>query len=80
MTRKQAEDVRWVAAEVADLAILLQSHGLGHLAKRLNSVQQELQYIPRNLPVPRNRECVSGEIIFLESYRRYSANPSTAQA
>jgi hypothetical protein len=70
MTRKQAEDVRWVAAEVAHLAILLQSHGLGHLATRLNSVWQELQYIPRNVPVPPDRERTSGEIIFLESYRK----------
>jgi hypothetical protein len=80
MTRKQAEDIRWVAAEVAHLAVLLQSHGLGHLANRLHSVQQELQYAPRNKPTSPDMGYRSGEIIVLENYRRRSVNPSATRA
>ena len=80
MTGKQAEDIRWVAAELAHLAVLLQSHGLGHLANRLKSVQQALQYVPQNKPGLPDMERASGEIIFLESYRRRSVNPSATQA
>jgi hypothetical protein len=70
MTRKQAEDIRWVAAEVADLAVLLRSHGLGHLANRLNSVHQALQYAPQGHARVRREEGASCKIISLDSFRQ----------
>jgi hypothetical protein len=69
VTRNQAEDVRWVADEVADLAVLLRSHGLDHLANRLRSVQQALRYVPPSAPRIRGEKGASSKIIFLEKYR-----------
>jgi hypothetical protein len=43
MTDRRVEDILWVAEEVADLAILLHSHGLRHLASRLDQVHGALQ-------------------------------------
>jgi hypothetical protein len=80
ITRKQAEDIRWVAAEVLHLAVILQSHGLGSLANKLNAVEQELRYAPRSRAAAPEGENVSGKIVFLESYRRCSVNPSTPEA
>lgn len=76
MTRNQAQDIRWVAAEVADLAVLLRSHGLGQLANKLTSVQQALQYVPRSRPRTLDQPVASGKVVSLESYRRQSASPS----
>jgi hypothetical protein len=71
MTSRRAEDILWVAEEVSDLATLLHSHGLGHLASRLDQVHGALQSIHtgscRN-PAPRTRTN-SANVVVLESFR-----------
>ena len=42
MTSRRAEDILWVAEEVADLATLLHSHGLKHLASQTGSGTQRI--------------------------------------
>jgi hypothetical protein len=80
MTRNQVEDIRRVAAEVADLAVLLRAHGLGHLANRLHSVQQALQYVRRNTQPRIDDQGVPAKVILLEKYRRLSVNPAEPRA
>jgi hypothetical protein len=71
VTNNQAADIRWVANEVADLAVLLRSHGLGHLARTLTSVQQALQYVPLTQPPPLKQAVRMGDVISLERFRRH---------
>jgi hypothetical protein len=40
---KAIEDIRWVASEVNDLAILLRVHGFGTLAGKLDAVRKALR-------------------------------------
>lgn len=71
VTNNQAADIRWVANEVADLAVLLRSHGLGHLARTLTSVQQALQYVPLTQPPPLERAGRIGNVVSLERFRKH---------
>ena len=72
MTRRRVEDILWVAEEVADLAVLLRSHGVGHLASRLDQVHSALQSMHvaswRN-PTLKNRT-KSAKVVVLESFRK----------
>ena len=72
MTRRRVEDILWVAEEVADLAVLLRSHGVGHLASRLDQVHSALQSMHvaswKN-PTLRNGS-KSAKVVVLESFRR----------
>jgi hypothetical protein len=71
MTSRRAEDILWVAEEVSDLATLLHSHGLGHLASRLDQVHSALQSMHpsscRN-PTPKARANCA-KVVVLESFR-----------
>ena len=40
---KAVEDIRWVASEVNDLAVLLRVHGFGTLAGKLDAVRKALR-------------------------------------
>jgi hypothetical protein len=72
MTSRRVEDILWVAEEVADLAVLLRSHGVGHLASRLDQVHSALQSMHiaswRN-PTLKNRT-KPAEVVVLESFRK----------
>jgi hypothetical protein len=71
MTSRRAEDILWVAEEVADLATLLHSHGLTHLASRLDQVQSALQSMHTaawRSPLPKTRKN-AGKIVVLQSFR-----------
>ena len=72
MISRRAEDILWVAEEVADLAVLLRSHGVGHLASRLDQVNRALQSIHvaswRNF-TPKN-PTKSANVVVLESFRK----------
>jgi hypothetical protein len=41
--RTAIEDIRWVASEVDDLAVLLRVHGIGTLADKLDAVRKALR-------------------------------------
>jgi hypothetical protein len=72
MTSRRVEDILWVAEEVADLAILLHSHGLSHLASRLDQVHSALQSVhtaSRRNPTRKNGT-ISANIVLLESFRK----------
>jgi hypothetical protein len=72
MTRRRVEDILWVAEEVADLAVLLRSHGVGHLASRLDQVRGALQSMhvaSRRNPTLKNRT-KSAKVVVLESFRK----------
>jgi len=72
MTTNRADDIRWVASEVADLAVLLHAHGLKHLAFKLNVVQEALRAVARPAFVEQksfhNRRTY-GKVVRLESFR-----------
>jgi hypothetical protein len=42
MTIAKSEDVRWIADELADLAVLLRVHGINDLADHLDAVRRAL--------------------------------------
>jgi hypothetical protein len=71
VAKNQAADVHWVANEGADLAILLRSHGLGHLARTLTSVQQALQYVPLTQPAPLVQVGRISNFVSLERFRKH---------
>ncbi len=72
MISRRVEDILWVADEVADQAVLLHSHGVSHLANRLDQVHSALQSMHvaswRN-PTPKNRT-KSAKVVVLESFRK----------
>ncbi len=71
MTRRRVEDIRWVADEVADLAVLLRSHGVSHLASRLDQVHNALQsmQVASWNPTQKNRT-KSAKVVVLEFFRK----------
>jgi hypothetical protein len=71
MTRRRVEDIRWVADEVADLAVLLRSHGVSHLASRLDQVHSALQsmHVASWNPTQKKRT-KSAKVVVLESFRK----------
>ena len=72
MISRRVEDILWVADEVADLAVLLHSHGVSHLANRLDQVHSALQSMraaSRTNPTLKNRTR-SGNVVALESFRK----------
>ena len=82
MISRRVEDILWVAEEVADLAILLHSHGLSHLASRLDQVHGALQSMRaaswKNSSL--KNHTMSGEIVKLESFRkRLQRYPAVSQ-
>jgi hypothetical protein len=72
MISRRVEDILWVADEVADLAVLLRSHGVSHLASRLDQVHSALQSMHvaswKN-PTLQNRT-KSAKVVVLESVRK----------
>jgi hypothetical protein len=72
MTSRRVEDILWVAEEVADLAVLLRSHGVGHLASRLDQVHSALQSMHiaswRNSTLKNRTK--SAKVVVLESFRK----------
>jgi hypothetical protein len=72
MISRRSEDILWVAEEVADLAVLLRSHGVGHLASRLDQVHSALQSMHvaswKN-PTLRNGT-KSAKVVVLELFRK----------
>jgi hypothetical protein len=72
MISRRVEDILWVADEVADLAVLLRSHGVGHLASRLDQVHSALQsmhFASWRDSTLRNRT-KSAKVVVLESFRK----------
>lgn len=72
MTSRRAEDILWVAEEVADLATLLHSHGLRHLASRLDQVHSALQsmHIGSCRIPPLKTRANSAKVVVLEFFRK----------
>jgi hypothetical protein len=72
MISRRAEDILWVAAEVADLAVLLRSHGVGHLASRLDQVHSALQsmHVASWKNPPLKNVTKSAKVVVLESFRK----------
>jgi hypothetical protein len=72
MTSRRVEDILWVAEEVADLATLLHSHGLNHLASRLDQVHSALQSMHaasrRNSALKTRPN--SAKVLVLDSFRK----------
>jgi hypothetical protein len=72
MISRRAEDIVWVADEVADLAVLLRSHGVSHLASRLDQVHSALQSMHAaswKNPTLKN-VTKSAKVVVLESFRK----------
>lgn len=72
MISRRAEDILWVAEEVADLAVLLRSHGVGHLASRLDQVHSALQsmHVASWKNPPLTNVTKSAKVVVLESFRK----------
>ena len=70
MTRNQAEDINWIADEVADFAVLLNSHGLDHLARKLDLVRHSLRLLPYGRASSFGKWDTPGNVIILERCRR----------
>jgi len=72
MISRRAEDILWVAEEVADLAVLLRSHGVGHLASRLDQVHSALQsmHVASWKNPPLKNVSKSAKVVVLESFRK----------
>ena len=72
MISRRAEDILWVAEEVADLAVLLRSHGVGHLASRLDQVYSALQsmHVASWKNPPLKNVTKSAKVVVLESFRK----------
>jgi hypothetical protein len=73
MNTNRAEDIRWVAGEVADLAVLLHAHGLKHLACKLDVVQEALWSISKPVTIEQRRfedRRTFGKVIQLENFRQ----------
>jgi len=72
MTSRRVEDILWVAEEVADLATLLHSHGLRHLASRLDQVHSALQSMhTASWTNPRLKTRTnSAKVVVLDSFRK----------
>jgi hypothetical protein len=75
MNTKRAEDLRWVADEVGDLAVLLRAHGLDDPACKLKEVQTALQSASKPFGFEqrqRPRFRCDGNLIRLEDIRRWA--------
>jgi hypothetical protein len=65
MNKNSIEDLRWVANEVADLAVLLRSYRLELLATRLESVRQSLVSMRKG-----HMDMRRGKVILFENFRK----------